>query len=169
MHPHTVAYNPSTLLRLLDGADIAALGANLDPSHLFWQGIDPCRAVALLGKRVFHAAAKDTYLDPDGIEIHGVLDDRYRRPRADEDAYELGAGYVVTVPAKDPAWRFVTVGRGHDVSFWADFLAALASLADVDAIAIEHGDLDVPVEDGVAEAARCLSESRNRISMTRTG
>ena len=43
-------YNPSTLIRLSETAGKAAgrgktvLGANLDPSHFFWQGIDPILA-----------------------------------------------------------------------------------------------------------------------------
>src|SRR5690348_7267367 len=38
MHPGFLAYNPETLLRLRDAAG-EAIGANFDPSHLFWQGI----------------------------------------------------------------------------------------------------------------------------------
>jgi len=164
MHPHTVAYNPYTLTRLLDGAGGNSLGANLDPSHLFWQGIDPCLAVETLGERVFHAAAKDTFLDAHALKLHGVLDGRYRRPGRDTPGYDLGGGYLLTEPVVDCAWRFVTVGRGHGVSFWSAFLAALCDFGDVDAIAIEHGDAEVQPELGVAEAARVLHEARMTIT-----
>ncbi len=40
MHPGFVVYNPETMLRLRAIAG-PSVGANLDPSHLFWQGIDP--------------------------------------------------------------------------------------------------------------------------------
>jgi sugar phosphate isomerase/epimerase len=39
MHPGFVVYNPATLLRLRETCG-EAVGANFDPSHLFWQGID---------------------------------------------------------------------------------------------------------------------------------
>ena len=49
MHPGFVVYNPRTLLRLRDACG-EAIGANLDPSHLFWQGIDVETAIAELGQ-----------------------------------------------------------------------------------------------------------------------
>ncbi|MGH9764343.1 MAG: sugar phosphate isomerase/epimerase family protein, partial [Blastocatellia bacterium] len=39
MHPGFNVYNPETLLRLRSAAG-EQIGANLDPSHLFWQGIE---------------------------------------------------------------------------------------------------------------------------------
>ena len=39
MHPGFVVYNPASLLRLREACG-EAIGANLDPSHLFWQGIE---------------------------------------------------------------------------------------------------------------------------------
>ncbi|HEV3463460.1 MAG TPA: sugar phosphate isomerase/epimerase, partial [Actinomycetota bacterium] len=60
MHPHNVVFNPATLLRLVERTGATNVGAELDPSHLFWQGIDPVSAVQYLGELVFHAAAKDT-------------------------------------------------------------------------------------------------------------
>jgi len=35
------------------------VGAEMDPSHLFWQGIDPVAAIEHLGELVYHAAAKE--------------------------------------------------------------------------------------------------------------
>jgi sugar phosphate isomerase/epimerase len=160
MHPHTVAHNPQTLLRLLDQAGSASLGANLDPSHLFWQGIDPCRAVAMLGQRVFHAAAKDTALHHEAIALNGILDDGFRRPSPSEPNYSLGGRHVLTRPLENRAWRFVTVGRGHDVTFWAEFLASLTRTGQVEAIAIEHEDYSLPPEEGVREAASVLRVAR---------
>ena len=61
MHPGFVVYNPETMLRLREAAG-PAIGCNFDPSHMFWQGIDPCAAVRKLGDAVFHVHAKDTRL-----------------------------------------------------------------------------------------------------------
>ena len=65
MHPHNLVFNPPTLQRLVEQTNATHVGAEMDPSHLFWQGIDPVAAVQHLGDLVFHAAAKDTRINPD--------------------------------------------------------------------------------------------------------
>src|SRR3954471_24297649 len=49
MHPGFVVYNPETLLKLREQAGVN-IGANFDPSHLVWQGIDPIEAIKRLGR-----------------------------------------------------------------------------------------------------------------------
>ncbi|MDT7643639.1 MAG: hypothetical protein QOC75_639, partial [Pseudonocardiales bacterium] len=83
MHPHNVVYNPATMLRLAESIDATHVGAELDPSHLFWQGIDPVAAIGVLGDLVYNAAAKDTRINPAAL-VNGVLDDRHGRVHADE-------------------------------------------------------------------------------------
>ncbi|MET7802739.1 sugar phosphate isomerase/epimerase family protein, partial [Streptomyces decoyicus] len=39
MHPHNLVFNPATLKRLVERTGATHIGAELDPSHLFWQGI----------------------------------------------------------------------------------------------------------------------------------
>ena len=67
----TVAFN-----RVAVGPE---LGANLDPSHFLWQGIDPLEAVRVLGRAgaLFHVHAKDVYLDQANIRVNGVLDTKH--------------------------------------------------------------------------------------------
>ncbi|MBR7504095.1 sugar phosphate isomerase/epimerase, partial [Mycobacterium tuberculosis] len=78
MHPHNLVFNPATLERLIDATGGENIGAEMDPSHLFWQGIDPIAAIDHLGDRVVHAAAKDVRINP-AAAVHGVLDDRHTR------------------------------------------------------------------------------------------
>ena len=76
-HPGFLVYNPETMrLREAAGAEI---GANLDPSHFVWQGIDPVAAVRTLGRAgaLFHVHAKDVYLDRANIAANGVLDTKH--------------------------------------------------------------------------------------------
>ena len=47
MHPGDAVYSPDKLLRLREAAG-EEIGCNFDPSHLFWQGIDPSAAVRAL-------------------------------------------------------------------------------------------------------------------------
>ena len=58
MHPGQAVYNPYTLQQLM-AITGSVVGANLDPSHLFWQGIDPLRVIAVLGPSIYHVHAKD--------------------------------------------------------------------------------------------------------------
>ncbi len=74
-HPGFLVYNPETILKLRDAAG-SQIGANFDPSHFWWQGIDPIAAVRALGKEnaVFHVHAKDTRIDPYNSAVNGNLD-----------------------------------------------------------------------------------------------
>ena len=51
LHPLHLAYNVPTLQRLRDAVG-PIIGANLDPSHLFWQQMDPLAVVRALGPAV---------------------------------------------------------------------------------------------------------------------
>jgi len=73
MHPGFVAYSPETLLRLRSIAG-PSVGCNYDPSHMFWQGIDPIAAIRVLGDAIFHVHAKDTQIYERNLPITGVLD-----------------------------------------------------------------------------------------------
>ena len=48
MHPGFCVYNPGTLLRLREAIG-PTIGANFDPSHLFWQGVNLTSAIRTLG------------------------------------------------------------------------------------------------------------------------
>jgi sugar phosphate isomerase/epimerase len=52
-HPGFCVYNTETLLKLRRACG-DQLGANLDPSHFFWQGIDPIEAARVLGDAKLH-------------------------------------------------------------------------------------------------------------------
>jgi sugar phosphate isomerase/epimerase len=108
----------------VERAGATHVGAEMDPSHLFWQGIDPVAAIDSLGELVLHAAAKDTRID-DACLVNGVLDDRFRRLRPDEERVTIGGDHYVNEWPQDSSWDFVAVGRGHDQQFWTSFLAAL--------------------------------------------
>jgi sugar phosphate isomerase/epimerase len=139
MHPGFVVYNPSTLLRLRDAVG-PVIGANLDPSHLMWQGMDVIEVVRLLGAAdaIFHVHAKDTALNARNIALNGVLD---------------------TVPLDEVgrrSWLFRTVGYGHDLLYWKTFVSALLEVGYDDVLSIEHEDVLAAPEEGVQKAADLL-------------
>ena len=140
MHPGFVVYNPKTLLRLRSEiGDV--VGANLDPSHLFWQGIDPIAAIRDLKEAIYHVHAKDTALDSHNVERNGVLDlERY-----DDVA--------------NRAWVFRSVGDGHDLLFWKRFVSALRVVGYDHVLSIEHEDALASTDEGLTRAVGVLRQA----------
>jgi sugar phosphate isomerase/epimerase len=137
MHPGDVVYNPATLLRLRTELG-PVIGCNFDPSHLFWQGIDPLEALRELGEAVYHVHAKDTGVQQHRVRLNGVLDTTpyYDLPRR--------------------AWNFRTVGYGHDELWWRDFVSTLRMIGYDDVVSIEHEDDVMSVEEGLTKAVALL-------------
>jgi len=157
MHPHNLVFNPPTLMRLVEQTNATHVGAEMDPSHLFWQGIDPVAAVEYLDDLVFHAAAKDTRINPDNVKLFGVLDDRFTRTPAERNPLNLGGDNTLNQWPQQPSWQFVAVGRGHGVDeFWVPFLRALHDVDPDMAVNIEHEDIELDQVEGLRLAAENL-------------
>jgi sugar phosphate isomerase/epimerase len=135
----------------------------MDPSHLFWQGIDPVAAVNALGSLVYNAAAKDTRIN-EAAKVNGMLDDRHERVRPDEPgAVLLGGRYTLSRWPKNSSWDFVALGRGHDVGYWAQFLRALEKVDPDMAVNIEHEDQELDQIEGLRYAAQTLLQAAGRV------
>lgn len=159
MHPGNIVFNPSTMHRLAESINSTHVGAEMDPSHLFWQGIDPVLAVADLGELVFNAAAKDTRIN-EAAKINGVLDDRFTRVAEGEPGFlPLGGGTTLSGWPTNPSWDFVAVGRGHDTEYWTEFLRALAKIDPDMPVNIEHEDQELDQLEGLRFAANTLIEA----------
>lgn len=169
MHPHNLVFNPATMRRLAElttpDGGVNHVGAEMDPSHLFWQHIDPVAAIEDLGDLVFFAAAKDTLIH-ETAAVNGVLDDRFEWIPAEEKPLGLGGRFTVTRWPAVPGWSFVAVGRGHDVDFWARFLAALQEHTPVRAVNIEHEDAAFGQVEGLEYAARNLLKAREQAGLS---
>jgi sugar phosphate isomerase/epimerase len=142
LHPGFLVYNPETLLRLRRAAG-PEIGANFDPSHLVWQGIDPIEAVRELGAAgaLFHAHAKDTYLDRGNIARNGVLDTKHYGRFAER------------------SWSFRSVGYGHDTKFWRDLVSMLRIAGYDYVLSIEHEDGLASPAEGLAKAVATLRDA----------
>lgn len=138
MHPGFCVYNPETLLKLRAAVgDI--IGANVDPSHLFWQGIDPVLAIRALKGAIHFFHAKDTALDAANTAVNGVLDTKhYSDP--------------------DRSWVFRTVGYGHDQLAWNRIISELRAVGYNDVISIEHEDALMSGKEGLSKAIRILRD-----------
>ena len=139
LHGGFLAHTPYTMLKLRDAAG-KAIGCNLDPSHLWWQGIDPVAAIKILGKEnaIHHFHAKDTYLDQDNINMHGLTD---MQPYGD---------------VQTRAWTFRSVGCGHDLKEWSDMISALRLYGYDYVLSIEHEDPIMSIDEGLTRAVTNL-------------
>src|SRR3954452_14869745 len=106
MHPQNLVFNPETMERLVERNGATHVGAEMDPSHLFWQGIDAVAGIDSLGELVFHAAAKDPRIN-DACRINGVLDDRFRRLPQHEPRVNIGGDFYVNEWPQNSSWEFV--------------------------------------------------------------
>jgi sugar phosphate isomerase/epimerase len=163
MHPGNIVFNPSTMHRLAEEINATHVGAEMDPSHLFWQGIDPVLAIADLGDLVYNAAAKDTRIN-EAAKVNGVLDDRFTRIPEGEPGYlPLGGGTTLSGWPANSSWDFVAVGRGHDTAYWTEFLRALAKVDPDMPVNIEHEDQELDQLEGLRFAANTLIEAEKAL------
>ena len=139
MVPNMVVYNVETMLKLRNAIG-EVIGANLDPSHLFWQGADIGAAIRALGSAIYHFHAKDSALNPGVAAVNGVLDPK-----------------PLTEEAKR-AWIFRTVGAGHDRLTWSTIFAELRMAGYDRVVSIEHEDSLMSAAEGLRKAIHFLQQ-----------
>ena len=141
LHPGTSVYNPASFeaLRSVVGRNV---GVNLDPSHFWWQGIEPLQAIDALAGHIGYAHGKDTLLRPELVARNGVLDFAWPERPPDE------------LP-----WHFCAVGAGHDVDEWRRLLAAIAQAGHDGVVSIEHEDPQLSPEEGIETSLKALQEA----------
>ena len=141
-HPGFVVYNPETLMKLRKAAG-DNIGANFDPSHFWWQGIDPLAAVRYLGSQdaIFHVHAKDTRIDPINSGVNGNLDTKSYSNIAER------------------SWVFRSVGYGHSQIWWKEFVTSLLMVGYDDVLSIEHEDGLLSTGEGLRKAVETLQSA----------
>jgi sugar phosphate isomerase/epimerase len=136
-HAHQLAYNTETLLRLRDAVG-ELVGVNFDPSHAFWMGGDPLRAIHHLRGMLYHVHAKDTRIDPHNCEINTLLETKPNERVAER------------------SWNYVALGYGHSETWWRDFVMQLNQNGYDDVLSIEHEDYSLSPLDGVRTSIELL-------------
>ncbi len=137
MHGHQLVYNVPTLLKLRKEIG-SIVGANLDPSHLFWMGADPLVAIDALGDAIHHVHAKDTYMNQAALDLTGRLD-------------TIGHEKV-----KDRAWSYITLGYGHGEQWWREFCYRLRLNGYDGWLSIEHEDVVLSRMEGMRRSIDLL-------------
>ncbi len=137
MHPGFLVYNVETMLRLREAVG-PMLGCNLDPSHLFWNGVDLPAAIRKLGDAIFHVHGKDCFVDPLNVSVNGCNDNK---------PYDQ-------IPRR--AWTFRSIGYGHDQKTWKDIMSALRMVGYDYVISIEHEDAMMSIGEGLSKGVAML-------------
>lgn len=141
MHPGFCVYNPETLMKLRNAVGGDTIGANFDPSHLFWQGIDPIKAIKDLGPAIHHFHAKDVRIDSYNTASNGVLDTKHYTDEANR------------------SWIFRAVGYGHSMQEWRDMVSALKLVGYDYVMSIEHEDSLMTPKEGLEKAIYFLKQA----------
>lgn len=142
MHGGYSVHTPYTAIKLRKETGCKSLGANLDPSHLWWQGIDPVQAIRYLTEEdcLYFFHAKDAMIDPNFVSYYGVT-----------DMQSFGVAY-------GRGWQFRTVGFGHDLKEWANIFSALRANGYDGVVSIEHEDSYMSINEGLDKAIANLRQ-----------
>lgn len=142
MHPNMFIYEPEGLLELREKTG-RRIGANYDPSHLYWQGIDMLEAIRTLGDAgaIHHVHAKDSRTYETNVRRKGILD---TTPYTDE---------------LNRSWLFRTIGYGHGEERWKDVISTLRMVGYEGAISIEHEDSLTSGTEGLEKAIELLQRA----------
>ena len=138
MHPGFCVYNPETLLKLRAAVG-PVIGANFDPSHLIWQGMDPVAAIRELAGAIYHVHAKDTKIDKYNTAKNGVLDTKHYGDELHR------------------SWIFRTVGYGNGETYWRDLVSNLRLCGYDRVLSIEHEDSLMTLDEGLKKAIEFLN------------
>ena len=142
MHPNMLVYEPHGMLDLRELTN-DRIGANFDPSHLYWQDIDIPAAIRLLGEHdaIHHVHAKDTKVYEEQARTKGVLDT---------------TSYA---DVSERSWLFRSIGYGHGEDHWKDVVSTLRMVGYDGALSIEHEDALTSSREGLEKAVDVLDRA----------
>jgi sugar phosphate isomerase/epimerase len=137
LHGNQCVYNVPSLRKLREAVG-PVIGANLDPSHLFWMGADPLVAAEALGAAVYHVHAKDTLLNAPVQATTSLLEN----------------GSLMDIPSR--SWSYITLGFGHGEAWWRQFCYRLRMAGYDGWLSIEHEDVLLNSLEGLEKSVALL-------------
>jgi sugar phosphate isomerase/epimerase len=137
LHGNQCVYNVPSLMKLRQEVG-PIVGANLDPSHLFWMGADPLVAAEALGAAVQHVHAKDTMLNAPVQATTSLLEN----------------GSLMNIQAR--SWSYITLGFGHGEEWWRQFCYRLKMASYDGWLSIEHEDVMLNSIEGLEKSVALL-------------
>ena len=137
LYSNHCVYNMPSLLKLRTAIG-PVIGANLDPSHLFWMGADPLLAAEALDQAIYHVHAKDTFLNAPVQATMSLLEN----------------GSLMDIPAR--SWSYITLGFGHGEEWWRQFCNQLKMAGYDGWLSIEYGDVLLNSMEGLDKSVALL-------------
>lgn len=137
LHGNQCVYNVPSLWKLREAVG-PVIGANLDPSHLFWMGADPLAAAEALSGAIYHVHAKDTMLNAPVQATTSLLEN----------------GSLMDIPAR--SWSYITLGFGHGEEWWRQFCYRLKMAGYDGWLSIEHEDVLLNSLEGLEKSVALL-------------
>jgi len=137
VHPTEIAFDLVTAKKALQAINHRkTFGFNFDPSHLYWQMVDPVLFLREFSDRIYHVHMKDAALQLDGRS--GIL------------ASHLDFGHP------ERGWDFRSLGRG-EVDF-EEIIRALNHIGYQGPLSVEWEDSGMDREHGAQEALQFVKE-----------
>ena len=137
LHGSQCVYNVPSLLKLR-AAIGPVVGANLDPSHLFWMGADPLVAAEALGDAIYHVHVKDTLLNAPVQATTSLLEN----------------GSLLNISGR--SWSYITLGFGHGEEWWRQFCYRLKMAGYDGWLSVEHEDVLLNSLEGLEKSIALL-------------
>ncbi|MFC7250898.1 sugar phosphate isomerase/epimerase family protein [Halomicroarcula sp. GCM10025324] len=142
MHPNMMIYEPTGLIDLREETN-EYIGANLDPSQLFWHGVDIPETIRYLGEHdaIHHFHAKDSKLNEPVSKLKGVQDPK--------------------MYTKEPerSWLFRTIGYGHGEQYWKNIVSELRMAGYDGTLSVEHEDSLTSTREGIEKSMDVLNRA----------
>ncbi len=140
MEPGDAVYNPESLLKLREAVGMEEIACNLDPGHLFFQGMDLEEAIRRLGDAIVHTHIKDAKAEQSIVNFTGLLDPK--------DFSKIS----------ERAWNYATVGYGHDLLFWKKFVSTLRLVGYDGVLSIENENTNVSAHEGLMKSVEFMKK-----------
>ncbi len=133
VHPTEIAFDLHTARRALKAIGFRnTFGFNFDPSHLYWQMVDPVAFIRAFPDRIYHVHMKDAIRTFDGES--GIL------------------GSYLNFGTPGRGWDFRSLGRGG-IDFEA-IIRALNAIGYTGPLSVEWEDAEMDREFGATESCR---------------
>ena len=140
MEPGDMVYNPETFLKLREAVGMEEIAANLDPGHLFYQGIDLEVCIRKLGSAIVHVHIKDASIARPVVDYTGIVDAKMFNKLSTR------------------AWNYTTVGYGHDFSFWKNFIYTLRLVGYKGVLSIENENTNMSASEGIQKSVEFMKK-----------
>jgi len=146
LQPGTISFSPELWDEMFRRVPNKNFGLNFDPSHLFYQLIDPLPLISQFKDRILHVHAKDAELFPEKLSYYGIFNKllpstqdagfwRFRMPGLGQvdlagmiaELKKIGYEGVVSIEHEDPLYEASTAKIYEGLELGLSYMSKLLS------------------------------------------